>query len=453
MSLKTVLKNIPIVNKSYHSVKNFKNKNRNLTKTLVSVKLEQYADRLRSGKIIDDNKIGKPISYEHLSKFQSKIDSMSYPPTHQYLLHPFKPVGTTHVRLEKIKLLDSRFFTGTNFLDIGSNKGFFSLLARQSFDQIVAIENDNEFADLIKSFDLGIEVENKTFRDFTTDMTFDKIMIGNVAHYLYNESGWDWIAKLAVLSTGRVLIEGAINMKCNDMKIAIPKAKQSGYGEFLNEMKKYFRLVRATSSISPDRYVMLWERIGDEFTNIVQYKKMDVKKVIKTDEHQMVIDLGNEVAKINKMKTTQWFPISRNKINMARLSPISNGLSGIVEKNGKFVGWTETKLDEEENNYKEDQEKIFKLICKHQIFLARNGYVDCDSGSINFFKNGQLFDKGMVIPIKDMRNEIVDNYITYLNQSFDIELLVQEKIIYALRSKDSRVIEHVFEQLGRMKWQ
>lgn len=455
MRLRQVLKQVPLLQKSFRSFKKYKNDHTHST-ALLNVKLEQYLTSIKTGKIkqkqITKPIFNRPISYEEMQCFQVMIDSLSYPPNHSYTLQPFAPVGDTKIRLEKIKLLDSEFFTGHNFLDIGCNKGFFSLTALSTFETVTSIDNDNRFTDLLKSFDIELNVVNKSFRNFTTDQTFDKIMIGNVAHYLYNESGWDWIAKLAVLSTGKVLIEGAIDMKCDDMKIAIPKEKQAKFNEFQKEIKKYFRLVTATSSISPDRYVMLYERKHNQFMNVIHYKKMNVKSVIKNDEHQMVLDLGDEVAKINKMKESQWFPIIKNNINMARLSPISNGVTGIIEKKGVFVGWTEKKTHIKINPYKEEQEKIFKQICRHQQFLARNGYVDCDCATINFFVDGTLFDKSMVIPISEMQNKIIDYYITYLNQSFDLELLVQEKIIYALKSKDSVVLESTFRQLGDMKW-
>ena len=73
------------------------------------------------------------IVIENPIKLQSMIDSLSYPPTHEYSVKDLKPKGELKIRLAQMKTVSPNFFEGDNFLDIGCNKGFFSLLASQNF--------------------------------------------------------------------------------------------------------------------------------------------------------------------------------------------------------------------------------------------------------------------------------------------------------------------------------
>ena len=59
---------------------------------------------------------------------QKLIDSLAYPPTHTYILDGLQPTGVLAQRLSVLNRLAPDFFTKKGrFLDVGCNKGFFSL--------------------------------------------------------------------------------------------------------------------------------------------------------------------------------------------------------------------------------------------------------------------------------------------------------------------------------------
>lgn len=389
------------------------------------------------------------IIIRNKDQIQQKIDSLDYPPTHEYEL-PLKPIGITKIRLEQFNVIDKEFFYGENFLDIGSNKGFFSLLATKHFNKIISIEPDHFFTDVTKQMiQHNQEIINTSFRNFTTDLTFDKILLGNVAHYLFRETGgWEWIKKLACYSTGLVMIEGAVDMSCKDMTQVIKPELRKEFDNFMGRMSEHFILVKKIPSQLEDRYVMLFQKKNTE--KKIDFADLKIKKVVKNHTHSTIMILENDqIAKlVRKKQNPLMFPIKKNNINIATMSPISNGLVCGVYHNGEFTGWIEKYEQLEIYEYKENQKHLFKLLCQHTVFLAKIGYIDADCGIINFFKGtNQIFDKGMVKPIKDLTNVNIDNYFTYLNDSYDLDLTLKEKIRYALISKDSEVIEAIFTEI------
>ena len=409
----------------------------------------------------EKNNIQKNIKLQNINKLQKIIDSLSYPPNHDYDLETLKPRGELKLRLEQIKTLDPDFFKGDKFLDIGCNKGFFSLLASQYARNVHSIDTDIqriELCNMIKQENMI--VEHTSFRNFTTSNQFDRILLGNVHHYLFKEcEGWEWIYKLAVISTDEIIFEGPIDMTCKDMEIVIPDnlKKEFTFEKFLEIMSKFFTLEIKIDSILPQRYVMLFKRKKDNFDIIYQIEKIPIKRILK-DDHISTIFLTSKddklmVAKIVKNPTDEL----KNRINIARMSPISNGIIGSIYNGDIFIGWMEEYREDEICKYKENEEAIFKKLCEHNIFLAKIGYFDTDIATINFFKTDlKLFDKGLVMPIKSLDKEVYDNfknssegyYFIHLKNSFDI---IDEKtmklIKNALRSKDSLVIEKTFVEL------
>jgi len=248
------------------------------------------------------------IIFENPIKLQSIIDSLSYPPTHEYNVKDLKPKGELKIRLAQMKTVAPNFFEGDNFLDIGCNKGFFSLLASQNFLHVKSIEPDKKYADLCQLLKQpNMKVECTSFRNFIPEKEFDKILIGNGHHYLFNESGgWEWIYKLAAISRGEVMIEGPIDMNCKDMDKAIPKNLQKyfTFENFLKVMNRFFNLERKIQSEIPGSYIMLFKRKPDEFDKSYQFFELPVSKVLKDDKGSIVFLTEKNgkkmVAKVNK---------------------------------------------------------------------------------------------------------------------------------------------------------
>ena len=358
-----------------------------------------------------NNKLNKEHSpkrkliFRDLNKSQFLVDSLPYPSTHEYKLNGLKPVGTLKIRLAILNEVAPKFFSGHNFLDIGCNKGFFSLLAAESFDRVQSIDTDERFIKLCRFLKQpNMDIFHTSFRDFAPQLEFDKIFIGNVHHYIFKECrGWEWISKLAAISRGEVLIEGPVDMNCKDMISVIPEDLQLKFTfeKFMQVMESFFSLEQKVPSVSPGRWAMLFRRKVDKFDRRIQLHSLPILRIFKKDKNSIVfltkIESQRVIAKIYENSVRDL----RIRINIARFSPISNDVIGSVYHNERFVGWLEEYMDYSSYNYKENQIKLFKLICDHTIFLAKLGYFDCDCATINFFKNSnKLFDKGSIFPLK-----------------------------------------------------
>jgi len=409
------------------------------------------------------NRTEHEIVFENPIKLQSMIDSLSHPPTNEYNVKDLKPKGELKIRLAQMKTVAPNFFEGNNFLDIGCNKGFFSLLASQNFLQVHSIEVNKKYTNLCQLLaQPNMKVECTSFRNFVPEKEFDKILMGNVYHYLFREcGGWEWIYKLAAISQGEVLIEGPVDMNCKDMENAIPPNLQEyfTFENFLKVMNCFFNLECKIKSDLPGRYIMLFKRKPDEFDKPYQFSELPVSKVLKDDKGSIVFltEMNGKqmVAKVEKNPKDNL----RIQINIARLSPISNGAIGSIYQQKRFIGWLEEFRNDEKYHYKENQIALFKLICDHNIFLAKLGFFDYDCATINFFKkDSKLFDKDAVLPIAVMNEIITDkfpghdkgSYFVILENSYDIlNEKIKKQIYQALKSKDSKIIETTFTNIKK----
>jgi len=396
-------------------------------------------------------------------KLQSIIDSLSYPPTLEYKVQGLKPNGILKVRFAQMKYVAPNFFEGNNFLDIGCNKGFFSLLASQNFIQVQSIDNDKKYADLCQLLKQpNMKVECTSFRNFVPEKEFDKIFLGNVHYKIFTEcGGWEWIYKLAAISRGEVLIEGPVDMNCKDMDKAIPQNLQEHFTfeKFLEAMNRFFNLECKIKSHLQGRFIMLFKRKPDEFDKPHQFSELPVSKVLRDTKLSIVFLTERNGKKMVAKVYKNPIDTLRIQINIARLSPISNGAIGSIYLQNRFIGWLEEFRNDEIYNYKENQIALFKLICDHNIFLAKLGFFDKDCATINFFKkDSKLFDKGTVMPIKKIDEKVFYKFPGYdkgsffilLEQSYDIiNEKIKKQIYKALKSKDSKIIETTFTNIKK----
>lgn len=207
-----------------------------------------------------------------LEELQSLLDAQAYPPTHTYRLDSLEPTQVLRERLELMNRLSPQFFgRGATLLDVGCNKGFFSLHAAARFARVVGLDTDAHCVWLCRRIAdfLGVEnveFEATSFARLAIQGRFDRVLIGNVHHYVFRECGgcWTWVDKLARLATGLVLIEGPLGMECKDMLAAIPEPMRVAFDRdlFFDAMSRHFALLdfAPTVSYTPDRYLMLFER-------------------------------------------------------------------------------------------------------------------------------------------------------------------------------------------------
>jgi len=402
----------------------------------------------------------------NFKKLQLELNQIDYPPTRIYSLNPLEPLGVLKKRTMIIKSIAPNFFKGERFLDIGCNKGYFSLLASQNAKEVISIDIDDQFVQFCQKIkSVNMRVYKTGFRNFIADGEFDRIFIGNTHHYIFKEAnGWDWIYKLAALSCGEVLIEGPIDMRCQDMFNAIPKELQQEFTfeKFMGVMEKFFILKKKipTVSYTPDRYLMYFQRKPDLFqTKLISIEKIQGAKLLKENENSQVFLV--KLPQFNKPVVAKIFknipPYLKMSIATERFSPISNGAIGSIYKGDKFAGWVEPYTPGGAYAYRENEHTLFLRICDHEIFLSRLGYFDTDCATINFFREtDKLFDKGAVMPISNISEEVYESFrgrpkgyfFIHLNNSFtNITQEFQEKIYNALKSRDSQRIENIFLQI------
>ena len=381
---------------------------------------------------------------------QKMIDDIAYPPTMKYNYATKEPENILKARMEVINKVAPNFFSGDNFLDIGCNKGFCSLIG--NFKYIEGLDIEQRFIDVCRAVRPDGKFTLSTFRDYETDEVFDKIFIGNTMHYLFVETkGWDFIKKLAVYSNGELLIEAPTGMECKDMEACIPQELRHLFNEkeFMKEITKYFTLVNKEPSAdyTPDRYVMLFKRKDDEHNTIYEVPKNC--GVLKEDKNSSVLTKDGLVYKVfhNADKSL------RNRIYIGAMSPISNGLKGFIKDGDLVVGWVEDRSYSSIYLYCENEKELFKLICEHNIFLNKLGYVDLDCATINFFKeDNKMFDKGLNYHTSKINSDDINststNYKIHFNNSYRrLPKNYPDRIIDTLETRDNLKLENLFIEL------
>ena len=199
------------------------------------------------------------------STLQSRIDAITYPPTHTYRLGPpLTPTGDLARRVAVIEREFPEFFQSEHLLDVGCNKGFFSLYHQGS---VTGIDPSQECLDLCwKLMPRGVFFR-RTFVQLHQGETFQKIWIGNGHHYPFIEAGgWGWVQKLDNICSGEVLLEGPVDMRGRDARRCIPDeiAHLFTLDQLLAAFDPYFRLIKKVPSPLVNRFFLHFERRIDK---------------------------------------------------------------------------------------------------------------------------------------------------------------------------------------------
>jgi hypothetical protein len=191
---------------------------------------------------------------------QSQIDAIAYPPTHTYTLNGLTPTGDLAERLHVIETEFPDFFHHGHLLDIGCNKGFFTLYHR---GPVTAIDSDGVCADLTRELRPDATVLHCAFGDVMFAQTFERIFIGNGPHYMFLKAkGWDWFAQLNELASDLVLMEGPIDMSGRDAKACIPKELAAYFNPRARDgaLEPFFDILHQVRSPLVDRWFTLLKK-------------------------------------------------------------------------------------------------------------------------------------------------------------------------------------------------
>lgn len=199
---------------------------------------------------------------------QDEIDAIEYPPTHRYKLEGLVPLGALADRVKVIEEEFPFFFNhDEDLLDIGCNKGFFSLYHKGYFTE--GIDPTEECITLcIKLKPKGV-FKLSTFGEYNSVYEFHRIFIGNGHHYPFIEAGgWSWVEKLGNLCVtgGLILLEGPTDMDSLDARNCIPPELASEFNQkrMLEVFDSLFTLEKIVPSPLTDRYFLLFKKRSAE---------------------------------------------------------------------------------------------------------------------------------------------------------------------------------------------
>ncbi len=204
-----------------------------------------------------------------IRKLQVELDVIIYPPTHIYHIDGLVPMKDLAKRVDVIEREFPDFFKSGYLLDVGCNKGFFSLYHNGS---VVGIDPDMDCVTLCRKLSKR-SFYNYSFKqyakgyNFRVNGKFDKIFIGNGHHYPFIEyGGWSFVKDLKRMCRdgGLVLLEGPTGMEGVDAQNCIPKKLATNFN-MENLIQAFvisnFQLVKMVPSPLVDRHFLLFERV------------------------------------------------------------------------------------------------------------------------------------------------------------------------------------------------
>lgn len=194
---------------------------------------------------------------------QDEIDSIEYPPSHTYRLRGLVPGEILGKRMAVIRKEFPKFFKDGTLLDVGCNKGFFSLYHRGG---VVGIDPDERCVELCRKLRHTEDFHQASFGKYTrVGIPFNRVFMGNGHHYPFIEAGgWGFIEKLGnlVVTGGMVLLEGPTGMESVDARGCIPEELKDEFTQekLLEAFDSLFILRKIVPSPLTDRYFLLFEK-------------------------------------------------------------------------------------------------------------------------------------------------------------------------------------------------
>jgi len=397
----------------------------------------------------------------NLEEKQRLLDAQIEPASLTFQLEGLVPTNSLIVRMKAFDEVAPEFFTsGTRLLDIGCAKGYFSLLAAKSGLEVRGIDYNPEAIDLCRILQ-GSEVKTKfdciSFRNFPLlDTYFDRIFIGNGPHYMFVDSGgnWDWIDKLAILSTDLVLLEGGFDFEdpqMNDLvKVGVD---QFNWNCFSKKAQEFFDILKKVPSPIPGRYIVLLKKRTDISTfKEVQLYDLPIEYTFRLgwNIHSTLFLAYFE----DELVFGKIYPIGCQPqcLQLASLFEKSSGIKCLIKLGDHYIGCCEKAYLQPEWQLLNDVRKLVKIGCELQIYLARQGHIDIDIalGNKLIFRSGEIriVDKNQIYPIKGLDERHAKLWVsTLIDSNLCLDSFSIEEIENSIVSNDSHRVELAFKNI------
>jgi len=227
---------------------------------------------------------------------QDEIDAIEYPPSHTYQLKGLVPGEILERRMEVITKEFPTFFKNGTLLDVGCNKGFFSLYHRGN---VVGIDPDEKCVKLCRRLRHTEKFHQVSFGKYVrVGVPFNRVFMGNGHHYPFIEvGGWSFIEKLGnlVVEGGFVLLEGPTGMESVDAQNCIPEDLASEFTQekLIEAFNSLFILRKIVPSPLTDRYFLLFEKRsgGDIFEKYLENIYDLAKFYIASDSSDSIMEI------------------------------------------------------------------------------------------------------------------------------------------------------------------
>lgn len=333
-------------------------------------------------------------------------------------------------------------------MDVGANKGYYSLRAQREGMRAECIEPNRDASYLLET--LGLITYRGSFAWYPIERRFDRVFLGNCHHHITEKSqGWQWLAKLAALTEdgGLVLVDGP-DQTCPDLTPTM--AAWFAGNSLVDRMAPWFDLLKTgeTTAYSPGRRMWLFQRkerpartlpggMGTYRQGFVTASGRERPSVYRTADGVAVKVFAGPM------------PVSKQAtIEIASSSPCATPIIAWVKnENGEVIGWGAPWQEEKPYRYFECEEMVWGAYCRHNAYLCNLGYIDMDPGTINWVGQPPItFDKSEVIPVDYISERAIKDWGTCLRQSYArIPAARQAQLQGAFGLRDPALIGALYE--------
>lgn len=390
---------------------------------------------------------------------QKLLDAQIEPQSMTFQLGELTPTNSLVVRMDAFNIVAPNFFsTGRKLSDVGCAKGYFSLLAAKNGLLVRGIDYNQKAIDLCRILQ-GSETKTKfdcvSFRNFPlNDDYYDRIFIGNGPHYMFVDSGgnWDWVDKLAVLSTDLVLLEGGFNFEDPQMKNLVTVRKEDFNWEcFAKKAEEFFEIQKKEISPITGRYIVLLKKKSNLGTfNKIQLYDLPIIKGIRfgwKEHSSLFLTNIEDVLSFAKIYPIGCWP---QTLQLASLFKKNNPIKSLIYFGEQCIGCCEPYLNPEIWSLAADQKEMIRICCEEQIYLSRQGHIDIDIslGNCLVSKSGEIriVDKNQIYPIHPLDERHAQLWIKTLTDS-NLSLVGINEVKEAILSNDSKRVELAFQNI------